>query len=149
MEKLLLQHLLKLQKPERKRKRRKDSTTMTEEIERKFGTVKWFKAGKDGSKGSGTGYGFLTPDAGGPDVFAHISEVNRSGYETLLAGDRISYRLQTDSKSGRNFAVDLQLEHVTALSVCAHTSHGCHMSWDHISKGARKMSSTFEPLRRW
>jgi CspA family cold shock protein len=49
------------------------------------GTVKWFNATK--------GYGFITPDQGGPDAFVHISAVERSGLGELREGDRVQYRL--------------------------------------------------------
>jgi cold shock protein len=118
MDKTLMNFLLTLQKPERKHKNKSPTRinaktkgkTMTEEVEeRKFGIVKWFKAGKDGGRGSG--YGFIEPESGGQDVFTHITEVNKSGYDTLIAGDRISYILKTDPKRGKTCAVDLRLEH--------------------------------------
>jgi CspA family cold shock protein len=43
------------------------------------GTVKWFNAAK--------GYGFITPDAGGPDAFVHVSAVERAGLGELREGD--------------------------------------------------------------
>jgi cold shock protein len=122
MDKTLMNFFLALQKPERKRSNKSRTNaktkgkTMTEEVEQRlFGTVKWFKAGKDGSsRGSGSGFGFIEPsEEGGNDVFVHISEVNKSGYDTLIAGDRISYRLQTPPKHGKPCAVDLRLEHTT------------------------------------
>jgi len=54
------------------------------------GTVKWFNSEK--------GYGFIQPDAGGPDVFVHISAVERAGLRGLNDGQKISYEIQT----GRN-----------------------------------------------
>ena len=50
------------------------------------GTVKWFNTGK--------GYGFIAPDDGSRDAFVHISAVQRSGLETLLEGQRVSFELQ-------------------------------------------------------
>ena len=47
------------------------------------GTVKWFNPTK--------GYGFIKPDDGGPDVFVHISAVERAGLTTLAEGAKISY----------------------------------------------------------
>jgi len=64
------------------------------------GTVKWFNAQK--------GYGFITPDAGGKDVFVHISAVQRAGLGTLTEGQRISYDIQT-GQQGKSSAVDLKL----------------------------------------
>jgi CspA family cold shock protein len=47
------------------------------------GTVKWFNAEK--------GFGFITPDDGGPDVFAHYSALNASGFRTLEEGAKVSF----------------------------------------------------------
>jgi len=65
-----------------------------------IGTVKWFNAQK--------GYGFITPDAGGKDVFVHISAVQRAGLGTLTEGQRISYDIQT-GQQGKSSAVNLKL----------------------------------------
>ena len=62
------------------------------------GTVKWFNAQK--------GFGFIQPDAGGPDVFVHISAVERAGFRTLNEGQKISYEIT--SERGRNSATDLK-----------------------------------------
>lgn len=63
------------------------------------GTVKWFNATK--------GYGFIKPDAGGDDVFVHISAVERSGLGDLQDGQKLSYELQP-GRSGKMAAVDLR-----------------------------------------
>ena len=47
------------------------------------GTVKWFNADK--------GYGFIQPDDGSADVFAHFSAINSSGYRSLDEGDQVEY----------------------------------------------------------
>ena len=47
------------------------------------GTVKWFNASK--------GYGFITPDDGTADVFAHFSAVEGSGYRELIEGQKVSF----------------------------------------------------------
>lgn len=65
------------------------------------GTVKWFNTQK--------GYGFIQPDAGGPDVFVHITAVQRSGLRELREGDKISYELITDRRTGKTAAGNLQL----------------------------------------
>ena len=62
------------------------------------GTVKWFNSQK--------GYGFIQPDAGGPDVFVHISAVERAGLRGLNEGQKISYEIV--SEKGRNSAANLQ-----------------------------------------
>ena len=65
------------------------------------GTVKWFNTQK--------GFGFIQPDAGGPDVFVHITAVQRSGLRELREGDKISYELITDRRTGKTAAGNLQL----------------------------------------
>ena len=64
------------------------------------GTVKWFNATK--------GYGFIEPEAGGGDVFVHISAVERAGLQTLRDGQKIGYELETDRRSGKTSAGSLQ-----------------------------------------
>ncbi len=51
------------------------------------GTVKWFNPTK--------GYGFIQPEAGGPDVFVHISAVEAAGMGSLNEGQKVSYELIT------------------------------------------------------
>ena len=65
------------------------------------GTVKWFNTQK--------GYGFIQPDEGGNDVFVHISAVERSGLRGLNEGQKVSYELQADRRTGKTSAVNLQL----------------------------------------
>ncbi|GJD50399.1 Cold shock protein CspA [Methylobacterium crusticola] len=64
------------------------------------GTVKWFNDQK--------GFGFIQPDDGGKDVFVHISAVERAGLRGLVEGQKISYELQTDKRSGKVSAGNLQ-----------------------------------------
>ncbi|MFY8154974.1 MAG: cold-shock protein, partial [Hyphomicrobiales bacterium] len=54
------------------------------------------------------GYGFITPDQGGQDVFVHISAVERSGMRGLNEGQKISYDLEADRKTGKSSAVNLK-----------------------------------------
>ena len=60
------------------------------------GTVKWFNSTK--------GFGFIQPDEGGNDVFVHISAVERAGLGTLREGQKISYEIERDSRSGKESA---------------------------------------------
>lgn len=64
------------------------------------GTVKWFNATK--------GYGFIAPDDGGTDVFLHISAVESAGLSSPNEGDKLSFELEKDSKSGKMSAGKLQ-----------------------------------------
>lgn len=64
------------------------------------GTVKWFNETK--------GYGFIQPEAGGPDVFVHISAVERAGMRSLAEGQKISYEIVQDRRSGKNSADQLR-----------------------------------------
>jgi len=54
----------------------------------KNGTVKWFNETK--------GFGFVQPENGGPDVFVHISSLEKAGIKTLKEGQKISYELVTN-----------------------------------------------------
>ena len=64
------------------------------------GTVKWFNSQK--------GYGFIEPSAGGPDVFVHISAVERAGMSGLDEGQKLSFEIVTDSRTGKSAADSLQ-----------------------------------------
>jgi CspA family cold shock protein len=64
------------------------------------GTVKWFNSTK--------GFGFIQPDNGGPDAFVHISAVERSGMRDLVEGQKLSYELETDKRTGKQSAGNLQ-----------------------------------------
>lgn len=63
------------------------------------GTVKWFNGQK--------GYGFIQPDEGGADVFVHISAVQRSGLNGLDEGQKISYEIVQDKRTGKSAADNL------------------------------------------
>ena len=64
------------------------------------GTVKWFNETK--------GYGFIQPDDGGKDVFVHISAVERSGMSGLAEGQKVSYEVETDRRTGKESAGNLK-----------------------------------------
>jgi CspA family cold shock protein len=63
------------------------------------GTVKWFNATK--------GYGFITPENGGQDVFVHISAVERAGLRELHDGQVVSFEMIADRKTGKTSAGNL------------------------------------------
>ncbi len=65
------------------------------------GTVKWFNATK--------GFGFIQPDDGGKDVFVHISAVERAGLHELNEGQKLSYEIVPDRRTGRSSADDLKV----------------------------------------
>ena len=64
------------------------------------GTVKWFNAQK--------GYGFIQPEGGGKDVFVHISAVERAGLRELREGQRVSFEVVGDRKTGKSAAENLK-----------------------------------------
>ncbi len=66
------------------------------------GTVKWFNGQK--------GYGFIQPSAGGPDVFVHISAVERAGLSGLNEGQKVSYEIVADRRTGKTSADQLKAE---------------------------------------
>jgi cold shock protein len=71
---------------------RKDSMTI--------GTVKWFNTQK--------GYGFIQPENGDKDVFVHISAVERSGIGNLREGQKVSFDVERDARSGKVSACNLK-----------------------------------------
>ena len=64
------------------------------------GTVKWFNGQK--------GFGFIQPEGGGSDVFVHISAVERAGMTSLTEGQRVSFELEQDRRTGKTSAGQLQ-----------------------------------------
>ncbi len=66
------------------------------------GTVKWFNGQK--------GFGFIQPAAGGPDVFVHISAVERAGMNGLNEGQKVGYELVQDKRTGKSSAGNLKAE---------------------------------------
>lgn len=55
------------------------------------------------------GFGFITPDDGGKDVFIHIKEAMKSGVRELHEGDKVSYEVTPDERSGRLAASNIGL----------------------------------------
>jgi CspA family cold shock protein len=64
------------------------------------GTVKWFNSQK--------GFGFIQPENGDKDVFVHISAVERAGLGTLSEGQKVSFEVVADRKSGKSSAENLR-----------------------------------------
>ena len=64
------------------------------------GTVNWVNATK--------GFGFVQPDAGGADVFVHISAVERAGLNDLNEGQKIAYEIVADKRTGKSSADNLK-----------------------------------------
>ena len=65
-----------------------------------IGTVKWFNSQK--------GFGFIQPDDGGKDVFVHISAVERAGMHGLNEGQKVSFDVVADRRTGKSSAENLR-----------------------------------------
>ncbi|WP_188054303.1 cold-shock protein [Sphingosinithalassobacter sp. CS137] len=64
------------------------------------GTVKWFNSTK--------GFGFITPDDGGADVFVHVSAVDRAGFGSLNEGQKLAFEAVCDPRRGKVSAENLR-----------------------------------------
>lgn len=64
------------------------------------GTVKFYNDHK--------GYGFIQPDNGGKDVFVHASALERAGMRGLVEGQKVSFEIETDRRTGKQSAGNLQ-----------------------------------------
>jgi CspA family cold shock protein len=64
------------------------------------GTVKWYNDQK--------GYGFIQPDVGGKDVFVHATALEQAGIRGLREGQKVSFELVTDRRTGKVSAGNLQ-----------------------------------------
>ncbi len=64
------------------------------------GTVKWFNSQK--------GFGFIQPENGGKDVFVHISAVERAGMNGLNEGQKVSFEIVADRRTGKSAAENLR-----------------------------------------
>ena len=71
------------------------------------GTVKWFNGQK--------GFGFIQPDDGGKDVFVHISAVERAGMRGLNEGQKVSYEVVSDRRTGKSSAENLRAVRSAAM----------------------------------
>ncbi len=65
------------------------------------GTVKFFNTQK--------GYGYIEPEDGGKDIFVHISAVERAGLRELQEGQRVSFEIAMDRKTGKSAAGNLKI----------------------------------------
>mgnify|MGYP000970942259 FL=1 len=74
--------------------------TVEKDIVMSTGTVKFFNATK--------GFGFIEQGGGQPDVFVHVSAVERSGLRTLVEGQQVTFDIVRDARSGKNAAENLQ-----------------------------------------
>jgi cold shock protein len=77
---------------------------MYEEVKapRHTGVVKWFNA-------QSRGYGFIQDDLGANDIFWHITSVERSGLNDLREGQRVRYDLESDRRTGKTKAINIEL----------------------------------------
>lgn len=64
------------------------------------GTVKWYNEQK--------GYGFIQPDNGGKDVFVHATALERAGLRGLAEGQKVSYDVEADRRTGKESATNLK-----------------------------------------
>jgi cold shock protein len=64
------------------------------------GTVKFYNASR--------GYGFIEPSDGGKDVFVHATALEAAGMRGLVEGQKVSFEVTTDSRSGKTSATNLQ-----------------------------------------
>jgi cold shock protein len=66
------------------------------------GTVKFYNGAK--------GYGFIQPDDGGKDVFVHASALERAGIRNLVEGQKVSFDIEVDRRTGKSSATNIREE---------------------------------------
>jgi CspA family cold shock protein len=93
--------LIMLSKIEKLRRAFRASDELLKKVVMSQGKVKWFSGQK--------GFGFIQPDDGTNDVFVHISAVERAGLHSLNEGQKLSYELVQNQKSGKTSAENLQV----------------------------------------
>jgi CspA family cold shock protein len=100
------------------------------------GTVKFFNPGK--------GFGFISPEDGGADIFVHASALERSGIRDLNEGDQVTFEVEEDRRSGKLAATDLRVTGAGAGSL----GRGGARSWDDAPRGQGGFQrSSFAPPR--
>jgi CspA family cold shock protein len=108
------------------------------------GTVKFFNAAK--------GFGFIAPDEGGSDIFVHVSAVERSGLRELNEGDRVSFEVEEDRRSGKLAAIDLRVTGTGGASSRrpAERPRSDYQRSDTASRGAtRQMEGSGRGVVKW
>jgi len=65
-------------------------------------TVKFYNSAK--------GYGFIKPDDGGKDVFVHVTALERAGLRTLVEGQKVSFDIEADRRTGKTNATNIREE---------------------------------------
>jgi CspA family cold shock protein len=94
------------------------------------GTVKWFNDAK--------GFGFIQPDGGGADAFAHFSAIQMEGFKTLKEGQRVDFELTQGSKG--LMAANIQAAHQTPPSSGTNSSTGHALTAQDESNGLDGMA---------
>ena len=88
------------------------------------GTVKWFNSQK--------GFGFIQPESGGPDVFVHISAVERAGFSDLAEGQKLAFEVVADGRSGKSSADRLTVAVECKTMVRKEESYGSNSRVDKL-----------------
>ena len=66
------------------------------------GTVKFYNSQK--------GFGFIQPDGGGPDVFVHVTALERAGIRSLAEGQKVTYDTEVDRRNGKTAVSDIRID---------------------------------------